>query len=147
MQHKAHSKDLRRGRVSLSGQIYLVTAVTRERVPVFALFAAARCLVAALRTEALNGRADTLAFVVMPDHLHWLLALTDKAPLSAVVQTVKSVVAHQLGGQIWQPGFHDRALRQEDDLPDVARYVVANPVRAGLVSRVGEYSHWDAVWV
>jgi REP element-mobilizing transposase RayT len=147
MQLRSHAKDLRKGRVSQSGQIYLVSAVTRNRVPVFASFDAARCLVAALRTEASAGRADTLAFVVMPDHLHWLLALTDKATLSAVVQTVKSVVAHQLGGQIWQPGFHDRALRREEDLADVARYVVANPVRAGLVRRVGEYSHWDAVWV
>ncbi|MFV3290267.1 transposase, partial [Pseudomonas sp. NY11955] len=29
----------------------------------------------------------------------------------------------------------------------VARYIVANPIRAGLVSRVGDYPHWDAVWL
>ncbi|MFV3292807.1 transposase, partial [Pseudomonas sp. NY11955] len=29
----------------------------------------------------------------------------------------------------------------------VARYIIANPIRAGLVSRVGDYSHWDAVWL
>jgi hypothetical protein len=29
----------------------------------------------------------------------------------------------------------------------VARYIVYNPVRAGLVSRIGDYPHWDAVWV
>jgi len=23
----------------------------------------------------------------------------------------------------------------------------SNPLRAGLVQRVGEYSHWDAAWV
>jgi len=147
MELRSHGKDLRKGRVSQSGQIYLVTAVTRNRTPVFVPFAAARCLIAALRIEAANGRAGTLAFVVMPDHLHWLLTLTDKSTLSGVVQSVKSVVAHQLGGQIWQPGFHDRALRREDDVAEVARYVVSNPVRAGLVKRVGEYSHWDAVWV
>ena len=28
-----------------------------------------------------------------------------------------------------------------------ARYLVANPVRAGLVARAGDYSHWDAIWV
>lgn len=53
----------------------------------------------------------------------------------------------KLNGQLWQAGYHDRALRREEDLRSVARYVVANPVRAGLVSRVGEYSHWDAIWV
>jgi hypothetical protein len=28
-----------------------------------------------------------------------------------------------------------------------ARYVVANPLRAGLAQSLGHYSHWDAVWL
>lgn len=142
-----HSKDLRLGRFSQPGQIYLVTAVTLNRQPVFASFDAARVLIGALRAAQTSGRAETLAFVVMPDHLHWLLSLGIGADLAAEVQAVKSVSAHRVGGKVWQRGFHDRAIRREEDLPAVARYVVANPVRAGLVQRVGEYSHWDAVWV
>jgi putative transposase len=38
-------------------------------------------------------------------------------------------------------------LRHEDDLAKLPRYIVANPLRAGLVERVGDYSHWDAVWL
>jgi len=60
---------------------------------------------------------------------------------------VKAVTAHRIGRRIWQDGFHDHALRQEEDLAEVARYIVANPLRAGLVERVGDYSHWDAVWL
>ena len=142
-----HSKDLRLGRFSQPGQIYLVTAVTLNRQPIFASFTAARILIEALRAAQTSGRAQTLAFVVMPDHLHWLLSLGTLADLTAVVQLVKSVSAHRVGGKVWQRGFHDRAIRREEDLPAVARYVVANPVRAGLVQRVGAYSHWDAVWV
>ena len=142
-----HSKDLRLGRFSQPGQIYLVTAVTLDRQPVFARFDAARMLIACLRAEATQESAETLAFVVMPDHLHWLLSLGSVADLAAVVQVVKSVSAHRVGGKVWQRGFHDRAIRREEDLPAVARYVVANSVRAGLVQRVGAYSHWDAVWV
>ena len=48
---------------------------------------------------------------------------------------------------MWQEGFHDRALRQEADLRKAARYVVANPLRAGLVTDLGDYPLWDAVWV
>ena len=48
---------------------------------------------------------------------------------------------------VWQQGFHDRALRREDDLVKVARYVVANPLRAGLVRKYGDYPLWDAIWV
>jgi putative transposase len=29
----------------------------------------------------------------------------------------------------------------------VARYIVANPLRAGLVNRVEDYSHWDSIWL
>jgi hypothetical protein len=48
---------------------------------------------------------------------------------------------------LWQRGFHDHALRQDDDLAAAARYVIANPVRRGLVKRVADYPHWDAVWL
>jgi hypothetical protein len=29
----------------------------------------------------------------------------------------------------------------------MARYVVANPLRAGLVKRLGDYPLWDAIWL
>jgi putative transposase len=49
-------------------------------------------------------------------------------------------------GTVWDVGFHDRAVRQDDDLVDMARYLVLNPVRAGLVRRVRDYPYWGAVW-
>lgn len=145
--NKPHSHDLRKGRISEAGRIYLVTTVTLERKPVFLNFSAARCLIAALRSEEKLGRAHTLAFVVMPDHLHWLLELQKNATLSQVVGAIKSVTAHALRMSLWQDGFHDHALRRDEDLLALARYVVANPLRKGLVKRLGDYSHWDAVWL
>lgn len=144
---KPHAAALRKGRVSVPGQVYHVTAATLDRRPVFSDFRAARVLVQALRQAQARDEAKTLAFVVMPDHVHWLMQLGERAFLSDVVAAVKGVTAHALGGRIWQSGFHDHALRQEEDLPALARYIVANPLRAGLVARVGDYSHWDAVWL
>lgn len=79
-----------------------------------------------------------LAWVLMPDHAHWLLIeLSEHDVLSKVVNRIKSASARhanrELGktGALWSAAFHDHALRAEDDLPDTARYVVANPVRAG----------------
>ncbi|MEO7253669.1 MAG: transposase, partial [Casimicrobium sp.] len=51
------------------------------------------------------------------------------------------------GASLWQDGFHDRALRRDEDLLTIARYVVANPLRAGLVQRLGDYPFWDAIWL
>jgi REP element-mobilizing transposase RayT len=99
-----------------------------------------------------DNLAGSLAWVVMPDHFHWLVELKTM-PLNDLVARVKSkgnhLVNKTLGrsGSIWQRGFHDRALRQEEDLKAVARYIVLNPVRAGLVRRVSDYPLWNAIWV
>ena len=142
-----HSHRLRSGRYSLAGQIYMVTVVTLNRRPIFADFAAARTLVQTLKTESDLKRVTTLAYVVMPDHLHWLMQLHEGAQLTRCVRDVKSVTTHKLGHTVWQRGFHDHGVRRQEDLQALARYVVANPVRAGWVARTGLYPHWDAVWV
>jgi REP element-mobilizing transposase RayT len=49
--------------------------------------------------------------------------------------------------RIWQRGFYDRSIRKEDDLIDIARYIVANPVRAGLVTSIRDYPLWDSIWL
>jgi REP element-mobilizing transposase RayT len=50
-------------------------------------------------------------------------------------------------GTVWQSGFHDHALRREEDLKATARYLVANPLRAGLVKSLRDYPFWNAVWL
>lgn len=147
-----HSAALRTGRWSESGRAYLVTAVTHERTPLFTSLEAGRRLVHVLMRAQSEQRAETLAYVVMPDHLHWLCVLGEAHSLSVVVGWVKGCAARSLGGRwhcgpVWQPGFHDHAVRREEDLRKLARYLVANPLRAGLVTSLGMYPLWDAVWV
>ena len=119
---------------------------TLGRVNRFGIVSTGRQVVSALRREQDVGNADTLSYVVMPDHVHWLMQLTGRKNLSITVGNVKAISAKKtnilLGrtGPIWQTGFHDRAIRKEEDLPAVARYIVANPIRAGLVKRAGDYA-------
>ncbi|MDO8844626.1 transposase [Methylicorpusculum sp.] len=142
-----HGRNLRKGRVSSPGQIYLITTVTQDREPFFYDFNAARMLIKTMKNEQELGRANTLAFVVMPDHLHWLMELSGDASLSKVMQSLKALSAKAIGQPIWQAGFHDHALRKEEDIRVTARYIIANPLRAGLVKHVGDYPHWDAIWL
>ena len=149
--HRGHA--LRRGRHSEPGQVYLVTAVTERREPVFADPPLARALVTEMRAIHDERHVNSLAWAVMPDHVHWLIEL-GSMPLPAVIQRLKSRsaiainrITGESGARVWQRGFHDRALRQEDDLLATARYIVANPLRAGLVNRIGDYPWWDAVWL
>ena len=147
MDDRQHSRDLRKGRYSETGRIYLVTTTIHLRTPWFQNLLNARCLVQTLMEAQQRGLGETLAYALMPDHLHWLLVLGEKCNLSTVVGGVKSLSAHRIGHRIWQTGFHDHALRHEKDLKDIGRYVVANPLRAGLVERLSDYPHWDAIWL
>lgn len=149
-----HSKDLRKGRASLPNQIYLLTTVTKDRAPIFSDLVCGRIVVRALRFHAEQGFAATLAFVVMPDHMHWMVQLPAGRRLDRLMCTFKSYTARQInswcgtpGQAVWQSGFHDHAVRREQDLVALARYVVANPLRAGLVQCIGDYPLWDAIWL
>ncbi|MCK5191444.1 MAG: transposase [Methylococcales bacterium] len=144
---KPHTSSLRRGRYSEASRIYLITTITECREHVFDDLIAARIVIKTLMEEQARENAETLAFVFMPDHLHWLMQLGNDKPLFDVVATIKSVSAHRLGRKIWQDGFHDHALRKEEDVQGTARYVVANPLRAGLVKNIGDYPHWYAKWL
>jgi REP element-mobilizing transposase RayT len=147
------SRDLRKGRYAQPGGIYRLTAVTDGRVPHFADWLIGRLLVGEFRRLHEAGLCDSLAYVVMPDHFHWLVSLNGQTSLSQLVRLMKGRSARQvnqgIGGQgrVWQAGFHDHALRKDEDLQAVARYIVANPLRAGLVTRLGDYPLWDAVWL
>jgi len=151
MPTKPKGHRLRIGRFSEFGRIYLITTVIENRTPIFQNLYLGRMLVQTLQSS--EPFADTLAYVVMPDHLHWLIQLGEKYDLSTVVASTKSQSARYINqyvkqtGQFWQTGFHDRALRREDDLQQVARYVIANPLRAGLVNNIGNYPLWDAIWL
>jgi putative transposase len=148
-----HAANLRIGRFSEAGRVYMITTATADRVPVFSDFVLARQVVRALRECDRAGETRTLCFVVMPDHLHWLIELTAE-DLSRPVRRFKSTSSRWInsaratpGAPLWQAGFHDHAMRREEDMPSIARYIVANPLRAGLAGNVGEYPHWDAAWL
>ena len=147
------ARALRRGRFSGRNQIYHITTRTREREPFFVNLMLGRIVVRSLQREDDAGHTQTLAFVVMPDHLHWLVQLTGTRSLSVSVNTVKSFAARSINqimgrsGRVWQAGYYDHALRDEEDLAAVARYIVANPLRTGLTCSIADYPLWDAIWV
>ena len=143
---------LRKGRHSEPGRIYFVSAVTDQRIPWFQLFSCAQLLCRGLEQPESLGDAENLCWVVMPDHFH-LLVQINTMPLPRIMNRLKSrstvLLNRDIGrsGRFWAPGYYDHALRKEEDIKDVARYIVANPLRAGLVRSLGDYPFWNAVWL
>jgi REP element-mobilizing transposase RayT len=144
---------LRKGRVSVPNGIYLVTATTIARTRVFEDFHAACAAARCFEDRGVLGDAAMLAWVLMPDHAHRLIELSEHDALDATVSRIKSASARHANqvlrrnGALWSAVYHDHALRTEDDLQDTARYVVANPLRAGLVNDLGDYPFWNAIWL
>ncbi|MGC5703195.1 transposase [Pseudomonas sp. NFXW11] len=152
MSPRPKSHRLRRGRYSNPGRAYLITTVVHQRRPLFRDWRLGRLVVAELQQIQEQGLANSLAWVLMPDHLHWLLQL-HAGTLPQVMQRMKSRstlrINQRLGlrGAFWQSGYHDRAVRDGEDIQHIARYIIANPLRAGLVRRIGDYPLWDAIWL
>ncbi|MCK5395146.1 MAG: transposase [Gammaproteobacteria bacterium] len=145
--------DLRKGRFSEDNRIYFVTAVTYDRRPLFNNFNSARIVIQSMKHLHTGEHVNSLSWVLMPDHLHWLFQLSDEYTLAEVVKRLKAESACYINqhlnakGSVWQRAYFDRCLRREEDVKQVSRYIVANPLRAGLVEDIGDYPHWDAVWL
>ena len=77
-------------------------------------------------------------FCLMPDHLHVLLSPGESAtPVSKWLGSFKSFTTNRFmkaGGQVplWQLSAHDHVCRVGETAENVLRYIVNNPVRAGL---------------
>jgi len=146
------STDLLKGRCSEPNRAYFITVVTHNREPFFNNLYSARDLVNSIRGIHDNGSVVSLSWVIMPDHLHWLVQLTDKN-LPFVLNQLKGSSSRKINirlkrtGALWQKSYYDRAIRDNQDIKEVARYIVANPLRSGLVESIGDYPHWDAVWI
>jgi REP-associated tyrosine transposase len=84
-------------------------------------------------------------FVVMPDHVHLILTPSSKFSLERAVQRIKGGFSFQAGKhisskiEVWQPGFKQHLVLDEDDFQRHRDYVLDNPVRAGLVKQREDY--------
>jgi len=141
------SGQLRKGRVSIAGQYYLLTTSTHEKRRVFAHPEAARLVLDSLHWFEKKEIINLEAAVVMPDHLHFVAELRSAA-LSRLMHSLKSYSSKQIKarigyeGRIWQGQYHDHAIRKDEVLTDIIMYCLNNPVRARLVHKFHEYPYW-----
>jgi REP element-mobilizing transposase RayT len=146
-------RALRLGRYSEPGRIYFLTTVTHQRTRWFDDFNLA-CQVSRLHLDQSSfAGARCLAWVLMPDHWHGLIELGEGHDLRRVMQRFKSRSSFEVTrasggiGPVWARGYHDHAMRADADIRRAARYLIANPIRAGLAGSAGAYPFWDAVWL
>ena len=130
---------LRVGRKSQEGACYFITTKTHEREPLFLQPAAAGIVMRSIEWMQSEGRWEWLCYVVMPDHLHLVFALTSQTPLKSLLRSFKGFTADRINetlrrqGTLWQDGYFDHRIRSHEKLDQVAFYCFRNPVHARLV--------------
>jgi putative transposase len=87
------------------------------------------------------------AYIFMPDHVHLIVrGLTEESDLLVYEHRAKQKTGfdyrREHGEHLWQPGFYDHILRGDTEEASIIRYMVMNPVRAGLVKDPTDYPYW-----
>ena len=138
-----HGHKLRKGRYSQPGHYYFLTASVAGRRPIFAERDHSEVVLGAIRWLHHSRRFFVDAAVVMPDHLHMAGQLR-QSTLANVMHMLKGFTGKQLARAgietpVWQKGYHDHSLRDDDDYRIRVQYLIDNPVRAGLIRHASDY--------
>ncbi len=127
-------------RLYVPGGTYFFTVVTANRQPLLADPHNVQLLRQAFGYVRERRPFETLAAVILPDHLHCLWRLPEgDADYSTRWQMIKTAFSRKMpasGGEktIWQPRFWEHLIRDEEDLRRHLDYIHFNPVKHGLVS-------------
>ena len=125
---------------------YFLTFCTCWRRPLFT----APERVDLARTQILRAAADEqfalIAYCFMPDHLHLLaVGCQPTSDCRRFVTRAKQFSGYHyqrvFNERLWQRYGYEHVLRASEDIFSVARYILENPLRAGLVRSVQEYPY------
>ncbi len=107
----------------------------------------ARCVIDAIQ-HGVNGNYTLHAWVVMPNHVHLLITPWTEVP--KLLQKLKGSTARQAnqllsrtGTPFWQEESYDHLVRNSLEFGRIEKYIVRNPVKAGLVQSVEDY-RWSS---
>ena len=129
------------------GFAYFMTLCVRDSQPLFKNDALAEQVTTIPHNVRREYGAQVYAYCLMPDYLHLVMSLVETAKtVPEVVRNFKKLTTqaawdHGYQGGLWQRSFYDHVIRQPENLESICRYVLENPVRAGLVEQSGEYPY------
>jgi putative transposase len=121
---------------------YFVSTQTAGRKPLFRHDRWARLMLSTINHYTGTGY-DLHAYVIMPNHLHLLITPVESVEKS--VQLIKGGFSFRAkremewNGEIWQPGFTDHRIRDEEDWGRHLEYIRTNPIEAKLAEDIALY--------
>lgn len=136
-------------RVEFSGALYHVTSRGNARAPIFFADPDRQLFLDVLGDVIEQYRWLCYAYCLMPNHYH-LLVQTPEPNLSRGMRQLNGVYTqrfnrkHDRVGHLLQGRFKGILVERESHLLELSRYVVLNPVRAGMEESPEEY-RWSSL--
>lgn len=103
-----------------------------------------------IRKYVQAGKFRVHDFVVMPNHVHILMTVPGDLSLEKAMQLIKGNFSFRVGrelgfkGEVWQRGFSDVRITDEQSFNQHKEYIDRNPVMAGLADKAEEYPYGSA---
>jgi putative transposase len=129
-------------RYYIPGALIFITCVTKDRKPYLKDAALRQIYWDTVREVQKNHPFHLLAYVILPDHFHWLMQMPGaeanfSKPLGSLKRNFTINLKHFLHVNtelnVWQPRFWDHIIRNETDLDNHLDYIHWNPVKHGYV--------------
>ena len=122
---------------------YFVTICTKDQQKVFTDSKTINEQLGLLNSCCEQEKFSVWVYCFMPDHLHLLLISGENSDLIKFIRTYKQLTGYgykkATGKALWQKSFYDHILRKEENIPQVIRYILENPVRKGIVEYFADY--------
>jgi REP-associated tyrosine transposase len=123
---------------------YSLTFCTHTRAALFITAERVDLVMGQILRSASEQVGEILVYCFMPDHLHLLVVMhSDSSDCLRFISRAKQFSGYHyqqtFGHRLWQRYGFERTLRDDEDMLEVARYILANPVRKGMVERAEAY--------
>ncbi len=131
---------------------YSLTFCTSDRCSIFIAQPAVDLVLKQISRAADENAFAVIAYCFMPDHLHLLVeGQSDSSDCKQFIARAKQYsgfyYSKTFRTKLWQRYSFEHVLRDEQKSVVVARYILQNPVRAGLAKRVEDYPYAGSlVW-
>ena len=150
------------------GDVCFVTTTIEGHVPVLAARQIAECFIGALRFYRQKQRLLLHAYVVMPEHVHFLITLALQNEMDRLMADIKRYTSREIlkwctaqrrddwlavfsargrmdgeAHSVWSRSFRSVPLYDDQACLDKIAYIHNNPVRRGLVAQPGDWS-WSS---
>ena len=147
--------------------LFFVTTTIKDWINIFDIETYKKILIDTLTFCIEKYSVDLIAYVIMPNHIHFILFFKEKTKLSDFMRDFKKYSSRQIrlelqkdnninilelirfqkGEQlykVWQDGFDAKIIRGNDMLITKIEYIHNNPVRKGLVENAEEWEDSSA---